>query len=311
MRHLLRHGPGRAHVAEDNDRPGGSSLPVVDRRNGVLDRSFAAVALSQVAVRRQTHGSVLDQRQFHRVRDQFPRDSVPDSKYFRHGPARRVASRPPCHGFRDRIEKGYFAVKVRADYCVSDRVQGDLSALFLCKKLVFRSLPIGDVGVGAKPSQDPPLLVANGDRPGKKSTVTAIPPAERKRIFPYLAGLKATANLLYHPLHVVGMMRTLFPTLRRHLLFGGPEIVKPTLVVPEDMTLFIGHPGQLRDVIRQTAEALLTFASGILRKIEGQMVALRHPACADGDHHSQNGSEEQNDLCPLQSPLRFRVAQHQ
>jgi signal peptidase I len=43
MRHLQRHRPGRAHVAENDDRADSLPFTVVDGGNGVFDRDFKTV----------------------------------------------------------------------------------------------------------------------------------------------------------------------------------------------------------------------------------------------------------------------------
>ena len=54
-----RHRPGRAHVAENDDRSGGLPFAVVNGGNGVFDRNFKSVTPDEDAVRRQMHVSGL------------------------------------------------------------------------------------------------------------------------------------------------------------------------------------------------------------------------------------------------------------
>src|SRR4051812_13262627 len=58
MRYLRRHGSGRAHVTENDDRSRDLAFEVMDGRNAVLDRHFKSVAADQDAVQWQVHHSV-------------------------------------------------------------------------------------------------------------------------------------------------------------------------------------------------------------------------------------------------------------
>ena len=89
MGHLQRHRPGRAHVAENDDRSGSLPFTVVDGGDGVFDRNFKSVAPDEDTVRRQVHGSVLPDRHLHRIRDGFATRGVQDSENFGHRPACR------------------------------------------------------------------------------------------------------------------------------------------------------------------------------------------------------------------------------
>src|SRR5271157_4729563 len=124
--------------------------------------------------------------------------------------------------------------------------------------MLFGSLAFADVGVRAEPPQHLSLRIPDRNGPREEPAIRAIAAAEGKRVFPYLAALKTSADLVHNSPHVVGMMHRL-PTPAEHLLQSGAGVVKPALVVPEGRALLIGHPGQLRDVVRHGAETFMAF----------------------------------------------------
>jgi hypothetical protein len=53
-------------------------------------------------------------------------------------------------------------------------------------------------------------------------------------------------------------MMDLLPAPAFHLFESSPGVIVPAVVVPEDVTLMIGHPSQLWDRVGERAELLLT-----------------------------------------------------
>ena len=89
-------------------------------------------------------------------------------------------------------------------------------------------------------------------------------------------------------------MMHFLPAPAGHLFQGGAGVLKPSIVVPEDGALLIGHPCQLGNVIRQGAEALFTFAESFFGKRARGMVTLDGPTRSDGDQDAQDSSEDEN-----------------
>jgi hypothetical protein len=139
------------------------------------------------------------------------------------------------------------------------------------------------------------MRIADGNGPRKEEVVIAITAAQGKRVFPDFARLETFADLLHNALHVVGM-RNLFPAPAGHILKSGTGVFKPAIVVPEDVALLVCHPSQLRNVVRQRAEATLAFAQGFFCVQSCEMVAAGAPARGSYDHQTQNSSEDQRNL---------------
>src|ERR1700687_529645 len=159
--------------------------------------------------------------------------------------------------------------------------------------MLLGSHAFADVGVRAEPPQNPSFRVTDGNSSREEPAVVAIPTAEGERVFPDLAALETFADLGHNLLHMVWVMY-LLPTPASHLHQGSAGVIKPSLVVPEDVALLIGHPRQLGNVVRQGAEALLTFAQRFLRKLASEAVPLDDTGSRNRDQEAQGGSEDQN-----------------
>src|SRR3984957_4190482 len=114
-------------------------------------------------------------------------------------------------------------------------------------------------------------------------------------------------DFVYHPLHMVWVLN-IFPTPARHLLKSGASVIEPSVVVPKDVALFIGHPSQLGNIIRKSAEALLTLAQGFLRQTAPGAVPDAAPTCGDGNQQAQDCSEDQDMPRLVQTPACIRGA---
>ena len=110
---------------------------------------------------------------------------------------------------------------------------------------------------------------------------------------------------------MIRVMHPLFPTRLGDVFRGAAEVVKPTLVVPEDGTFLIGHPGKLGDVIRQVPKAVLTLALRILGKTASRGVAADAPCSSGRNQHRQHDPPGENRLGLQQSPSCVRFANHQ
>src|SRR3984957_20903476 len=97
----------------------------------------------------------------------------------------------------------------------------------------FRFHAHADVGVRAEPAHHLALRIADRNCLREEPAVVAIPAAEGECVFPELAILETSADVVHHPSHVVWVMYRL-PAAAGHLLQRSARVVKPALVVPED-----------------------------------------------------------------------------
>src|SRR5205809_5894963 len=77
--------------------------------------------------------------------------------------------------------------------------------------------------------------------------------AKRKSVFPRFASGKGDLDALDYSTYLVGMVN-LLPTPSLHLFKCSARVLVPAIVVPEDVTLAIGHPRELWDGVGERAE---------------------------------------------------------
>ena len=150
------------------------------------------------------------------------------------------------------IEEDYFAGLVDNHHGVGSGFEQ--TAIFSAGFLGF-----ADVGISAEPTGHFALGITNRNGAGKKRTVGTIASTKRKGIVPDFAGLEAFGDLVHDALNVVGVVH-FFPTPASHLVQGSAGIIKPSLVVPEDVAFFVGHPGQLRNIVGHGAKSVFALA---------------------------------------------------
>ena len=124
---------------------------------------------------------------------------------------------------------------------------------------VVGALALGDVGVGAKPPYDLAVLVPNGQGVREEPAVLPVAAAQGEGVFPGLAGFPGALDAFHHPVHMRGVVDG-GPAPPLHLLEGGAGVVVPALVVPEDPARGVSHPGELRDVVGEDAEAFFALS---------------------------------------------------
>ena len=129
---------------------------------------------------------------------------------------------------------------------------------------------LGDVGVGAEPAQHIAPLVLDGERAREEPAVLAVVAAQGKRVLPGDPGGNSGRPFAHHRADVVGVV-DVPPAPSAHLFGDGAGELVPAPVVPEDVAVRLGHPGELRDVVRHVAEPLLA------------LLALRLQAAPFGD----------------------------
>src|SRR6185437_7087658 len=95
-------------------------------------------------------------------------------------------------------------------------------------------------------------------RPGKEPSILSVAPPQRERIFPWFPGVPGVLNPCDDAIHMIRMMNG-FPPPTLHLLQRRARIIEPALVVPEDPTFGIGHPCELRNIVRHVAEPDFAF----------------------------------------------------
>src|SRR5579863_5420150 len=140
MGHLLRHGPRRAHIAEDNYGSGGQTFTVVNGSDRVLDGDFKPITPDEDTIGRQMHAEELAAFHFHRIGDDFTSGGVQDSENFGQRPAIGFLPGPTGHFFRNEIEETDMSSNVRANDSVANGVQRDLGALFFKEENFFGNL---------------------------------------------------------------------------------------------------------------------------------------------------------------------------
>ena len=121
-----------------------------------------------------------------------------------------------------------------------------------------------DVGATTEPARDLACLVADGHRARQEPVVMAVLPAQRIGILPWLTGHDGVPVLRGHVLDVGGMMK-LLPSPASQRFEGSAGILVPAAVVPEPRTRRVGHPCQLRDVVGERLQLLLS----LLRLLRG------------------------------------------
>ena len=150
MSHLPRHRPGRAHVAEHNDRSSSPPFTIIDRGSGVFDGNFKSVTPDENTIRRQVNDSILLNCHHHRIRDIFVTSGVLDSYNFGHWPACRLLPRPASHVFRNDIEEGDVSRDVRANNGLSNAVERDLGAIRFREQRLFQELALHGMAQGSQ-----------------------------------------------------------------------------------------------------------------------------------------------------------------
>ena len=122
---------------------------------------------------------------------------------------------------------------------------------------------LGDVGVGAEPTDDMAFLVANRLRAREEPAVLAVFAAHRERVFVVLTSSDRRVVIGHHLRAVIGMDYSP-PTLVDRIVIAEPGELVPALVEPEDVPVGIGHPGELADVLGKRAKAFLALAHRLL-----------------------------------------------
>jgi hypothetical protein len=116
----------------------------------------------------------------------------------------------------------------------------------------------GDICIRSEPADDIAFGVLDRQRAGQKPAILAGLAAERECVLPRLACLEGVSDALDDPVHVIGVVHFL-PAPALHLLERGAGVLVPALVVPEDPTAGVGHPGELGNAVCQRAKATLAF----------------------------------------------------
>src|SRR5688572_21601678 len=97
--------------------------------------------------------------------------------------------------------------------------------------LIVLITELADVRMRSEPAEHLAAVVADRASAQQEPAKTAVLAAQRKRVFPGLAGVPRVLHALEDPLDVVRMMQ-FGPTPALHLLERRPRIVIPALVVP-------------------------------------------------------------------------------
>jgi len=137
---------------EDDHCTAHPTVPVVDRRRGILDRILHPVASQQHTVGSQPDDPILLNGELGGIRGGLARRAVDDVEDLRQRPTACLGASPAGHRLGHGIQVGHPSQQVGAQYRVTDGIEGDLSALlFLEQRFLRRTqreldrLPFGDV----------------------------------------------------------------------------------------------------------------------------------------------------------------------
>ncbi|GAO53758.1 hypothetical protein NMD1_00764 [Novosphingobium sp. MD-1] len=180
--------------------------------------------------------------------------------------------------------------------------QQDADLLFLVEQF-------GHVGVGTEPRQDHAALIPDRLRARKEPAIAAVTPAQGKRVFPFAPGGDVPCELFTDTFKMIGVLDS-SPPPALHVLEPGAGVVVPSAVVPVQPAIGRRDPRQLRNVVRQHAEAALAFLE---RFGGGELVGhvARDLARADnpafGIEHGRNRQRNADGRAILAQPDRFEV----
>jgi hypothetical protein len=142
------------------------------------------------------------------------------------------------------------SVCIASDCTVAKRILDTVVELVDEKLALLVGLePVGDVGIGAEPANDPAVSVADRQRARQEPAILS----NRESVFPGLTAHEAHLDLRQHLVRMVGMDRDP-PAAGRHVGQTCPGVVEPALVEPVGQAFRIDHPGELTHVICQRAE---------------------------------------------------------
>ena len=150
IRHLVRHGPRRAHIMENDHRSDDAACSVMDGGSGIFNRGFKSIATDEDAIYDQSHPPILFDGYLHRVPSDFARGAVNNSEDFGEGLACGFFAAPTGHGLCNEIEIGDFAGHVAADNGITNRVEGDQSAFFFYVQCILDRLVLDRVAQCAR-----------------------------------------------------------------------------------------------------------------------------------------------------------------
>ena len=89
-------------------------------------------------------------------------------------------------------------------------------------------------------------------------------------------------------------MMGLVPAPPLHFFEIESRIVVPLLVVPENPTVGVGHPGEVLDVVGERAEAVLTFEQVLVRPALVSDVAKFHYGAAHASGFGERGARNED-----------------
>src|SRR5690606_12705759 len=116
---------------------------------------------------------------------------------------------------------------------------------------------VGDVGGGPEPARREASLVADRNRAGQEPPVLPIPSPKRKRVLPRPLLAKRLLEFLQCTRAMIRMNRAQV-RVARDVVGIAPRVVDPALVEPENTAVALGHPRDLRDVVRHRPKPELT-----------------------------------------------------
>src|SRR5262245_41640628 len=119
----------------------------------------------------------------------------------------------------------------RVTKLVSKRCQKFVLAPIRILESPLQIAQLGNVGVGAEPSNDATVCITDGDCARKEPTVSTILAAQRERVFPGLSHLHTLLDTRQDAIEMRRVMH-LLPSIAKHLLWRRAGIFIPAVVVP-------------------------------------------------------------------------------
>src|SRR6266436_486517 len=105
--HLVRHGPRRAHIMENDHGSNNPPAAVVDRGGGIFNGGFKTVAADEDAVQSESDSSVLLNRHLHRISSGLARIAINNLEHFGEWFPDSFFAAPAGHSLGNEIEIGH------------------------------------------------------------------------------------------------------------------------------------------------------------------------------------------------------------
>ena len=133
---------------------------------------------------------------------------------------------------------------------------------------LFHPLQLVYIGAGAEPLHHTTLRILHRLHASQKHAEPPVRSAQRELHLKRLPGENRPPPPLENLREHLGVMHAL-PAPAYHLLRCRPRVIMPALVVPEDVTVSMGHPRELRDGVGHCPKLILAFAERRFAQLSG------------------------------------------